>query len=322
MHSRSRTRFALALALSTLLGLSTVGVVLADPRPSQYVLPGTAVYPEGIAFEEETGYFFVSSTTDGTVFRGHVSQPVAEVFLAPGEDGRTTAVGVAVDREGRLYVAGGATGKVFVYDSSSGDLVGVWTTPAAPAIFLNDLVVAPNGDVFITDSQRPIIWRIPGDAVDAATGGTYAAEAWLNYTGTAIVHQPGFNLNGIEISGDGAYLVVVQSGAGFLFRIDVATKTPTRIDLDGALVQAGDGMALRGRTLWVSRNSAGIIVKIALSGDMLSGDVVSETTDPSLRFPTTIDLARGRMLVVNSQFNRRATMNPELPFTVSSIPIP
>jgi Cu-Zn family superoxide dismutase len=49
--------------------------------------------------------------------------------------------------------------------------------------------------------------------------------------------------------------------------------------------------------------------------------VLARVLDPSLRFPTTIALARGRMLAVNSQFDRQGG-TPELPFTVSSIPIP
>jgi Cu-Zn family superoxide dismutase len=49
--------------------------------------------------------------------------------------------------------------------------------------------------------------------------------------------------------------------------------------------------------------------------------VVSETTDSSFAFPTTIAYARNRLLVVNSQFNRREE-GPVLPFTVSSIRIP
>jgi len=66
------------------------------------------VYPEGVAYRPETGEFFVGSTTDGTVFRGNVSEPgaEAEVFLEPGKDGRTAATGTKVDPEGQLFAAG------------------------------------------------------------------------------------------------------------------------------------------------------------------------------------------------------------------------
>ena len=61
-----------------------------------YVLPGEAVYPEGIAYEPSTGDFFVGSTTDGTIFKQNagLDEGEAEVLLEPGSDGRETAVGI------------------------------------------------------------------------------------------------------------------------------------------------------------------------------------------------------------------------------------
>ena len=83
----------------------------------------------------------------------------------------------------------------------------------------------------------------------------------------------------------------------------------------------GDGIELRGRTLYAASN--GLIAKVRLAGNLLSGDVVSRTSDPSFSSPTTIAIARGRLLVVNSQFARLfGGQPPVLPFTVSSIPMP
>ncbi len=312
-------RAALMLPLAVALG---VGPVLASPRLTQYVLPGSAVYPEGVAFEESSGDFFVSSTTDGTVFQANVADDTAHVFLAPAGDGRTTAIGVAVDREGRLFVAGGPTGMIWVYDTGSGDLLGRFTTPAG-ATFLNDVAYSRSGDAFVTDSLRPIIWRITPEMVTAASGGTAPAEPWLDLTGTAITYQAGFNLNGIEATADGRSLVTVQSNTGALFQIDISSRTPSRIDLGTEAVPAGDGLLLIGRTLYVAQNALGLIARIELSGDLTTGTLVSRSGDPTLRFPTTIDLARGRLLVVNSQFDKRGPgLVPELPFTVSSIPLP
>ena len=61
------------------------------------------------------------------------------------------------------------------------------------------------------------------------------------------------------------------------------------------------------------------VAKIRLDPGFASGTVVSRTSDPSFDGPTTAALARGRLLVVNSQgFGG----TPVLPFTVSSIPAP
>ena len=44
---------------------------------------------------------------------------------------------------------------------------------------------------------------------------------------------------------------------------------------------------------------------IRLSGDLGSGTVLGRTTDPTFDDPTTAAIARGRLLVVNSQFGER-----------------
>ncbi len=65
------------------------------------------------------------------------------------------------------------------------------------------------------------------------------------------------------------------------------------------------------------------VAEVRLSGDLRSGRLVGSTTDPSFAFPTTADVAGGRLLVVNSQFDRReAEPGPTLPFTVSAISTP
>jgi hypothetical protein len=302
--------------LAALAAVAFVATAAATPRPSAYVLPGNAVFPEGIAFDERSGNFYVGSTTDGSIFRGHVSEPTASPFI-PGTTGAFSTIGLELDNEGRLYAAGGPTGTARVYDASTGALLHVFTSGTGG--FLNDLVVANTGDVFVTDSFRPVLWRIPAAAiVPSATPA--ALEPWLDLTGTPIQYAAGFNLNGIVATPDGRYLVVTQSNTGELFRIELATKEVVQIDLGGEAVN-GDGIELRGRTLYAV--ASGLIAKVQLAGDFLSGEVVSRTGDPSFRSPTTIAIARGRLLVVNSQFDRRGPgLTPDLPFTVSSIPVP
>ena len=194
--------------------------------PDQYVLPGSTVFPEGIAYEQRTQRVFVSSTTNGTVFRGDASDAALEPFLAGGGDGRTTAVGLDVDDDGHLFVAGGGTGFVFVYDASSGALVAKLSAAAAPPpTFINDIAVDASGVAYITDSMRPVIYRV----VPNGSGG-YTLEPWLPLAGTPIVYQAGFNLNGIVVSPNNRYLYTIQSNTGRLFRIDIATKEIVQLD--------------------------------------------------------------------------------------------
>jgi Cu-Zn family superoxide dismutase len=303
--------------LAVLVGLVPAASVGAAPRPSSYTLPGSAVFPEGVAYQPTTGNFFVSSTTDGSILRGNVMEPAAAPFIA-GPGTQFSAVGVKVDDAARLIVAGGMTGEVRVYDAATGSLIRTFTTGTGG--FLNDIAVAKNGDLFVTDSFRPVLWRVPASEIHA--GAAEPAEAWLDLTGTIPYTAGQFNVNGIVATENGKHLVVAQSFTSELFRIDVASKAVTEVDLGGEAV-AGDGLALLGRILYAGEPFLHQIAKVSLSGDLSTGTVLSRTTDPSFLTPTTLAVAAGRLLVVNSQFERLfGGLSPILPFTISSIPLP
>jgi sugar lactone lactonase YvrE len=333
-----RTLRAAAVAGALLLVAPAAAVAHDDDRagrdrdrhlPTSYVLDPAGVanpdiFPEGVAARGDT--FYVGSTTDGTVYRGDVDEPVATPFLLAGKDGRTSAVGMKVD--GRtLFVAGGATGRVFAYDTRTGELTGSWTVanPTDPAnpTFLNDLVVTRRGDVYVTDSRRPVLYRIDRDA--RRTDGVADLPVFLSFEGTPVVYGPGFNVGGIAASPDGRTLVLAQSNARALFRVDLRARTVTAIDLGGEPV-GGDGLVLVGRdTLYAveRQGDVGYVVTIDLDRELRSGTVLSRTTDASFDDPTTAARVGRSLLVVNSQFGaRNAGVPPTPPFTVSRVPLP
>jgi sugar lactone lactonase YvrE len=300
------------------------GDAKADPRPTLYLLPQDARYPEGIAAENKSGTFYVSSVADGSIYSGNVRDEQADLFLPGGEDGRTQALGLALDDE-RLYVAGGETGTVFVYDTKDEDLIRSFSTQDAG--FLNDVTVNPrSGDAYITDSFVPILWRVPAEEVtNSSTPGEL--EPWLDLSGTPIQYTAGFNLNGIVSTPNGRHLLTVQSNTGKLYRIDTQTKQVTPVDLGGVTLTNPDGLVLRGHTLYVIRNQDEIITEVSLNGRFTTGRIKGDTEADSLDFPTTGALVRGRLLVVNSQFDEgfldpTSPDVPEIPFTVSSIRAP
>jgi Cu-Zn family superoxide dismutase len=280
--------------------------------PAAYVLPGTRVYPEGIAVDERRQRVYVTSTTSGAIFYGDLRDGTLTDSI-PGGGARTTAAGIDVGAEGQLFVAGGATGRVFVLSATGATLA---TLQAAPGgnTFVNDVAVVRGDTAYVTDSRNPVIYR-----VYQGTSG-YVVESWLPLAGTPIGYEAGFNLNGIAASANGKTLYVVQSNTGELFSIDVATRRVAQIDLGGGAVTSGDGLEVQGNRLTVLRNQQKLLVEIRLRDGGTSGEIVAETTDPSFRFPTTFVEARGRYLVVNSQFDARtAGRPPVLPFTVSVV---
>src|SRR5918994_3283528 len=81
--------------------------------PGRYVLPGDQVFPEGVALRPGTDQFFVTSTQDGTIFRGRLGRPRTEVFLRPGSQGRTSANGIKATPH-RLIIAGSGLNRIDV----------------------------------------------------------------------------------------------------------------------------------------------------------------------------------------------------------------
>lgn len=288
-----------------------------------YTIPGEEVVPEGVAYSGETDDLIVGSTTDGTVYRGNVGggSTETEVFLEPGQDGRSTAIGMKVDQENQLYIAGGDTGMAWVYYARSGDLVRAYETPETEMTFINDVAIATDGDAYFTDSMRPTLFRIPAGSTEPEM------EPWLDFDGTPVEYTDGFNLNGIAATEDGRYLITVQSGTGQLFRIDTESREVVEIDLGGDTVTNGDGILLEGQTLYVVRNQQGRVVPVEMDESFATREVGEGFSDPSFRYPTTIagygdnPESSTRLLVVNAQFDERGG-DPEIPFTVSDIEIP
>ena len=193
--------------------------------------PSTHGNPEGVASGGDSGTFFVGATGDGTIYRGTIESPKVTEFITGGTG--KSAVGMKV-AGGRLYVAGGSTGKIVVYDLGTRQQVASFDTGAGG--FLNDLVVTHDGDVFVTDSSRPIIWHVTAAQVSAGSGTPEQIAV-----GPEIAFPSGFNLNGIVARHDGRQLIVVQTNTGKLFRIDLGTSASSRRiqQIDAPALQIG-----------------------------------------------------------------------------------
>ncbi len=276
-----------------------------------FTLPGANVYPEGVALDSDTGTFYVGNTENGTVYKGNVNDDPGEleVFLPARTDMRSVVMGMALDNWGRLFMAGGATGRAFVYDTTAGDLLTVLRTPKTTSTLINGVAVTQSAAYF-TDSFRPILFRAPLTATSVG-----AMEPWLDFEGTPLRYGERNNLDGIVASADGRHLVVVQPNTGTLYRINTATKGVRRIVLSADL-STGNGLLLEGRTLYVINDEGGKIIPVTLTADFTRGVVGESFSDPSLNFPTSVAKYGDRLLVVNHQSGPVT-----LPFTVSSIPI-
>ena len=175
-----------------------------------------------------------------------------------------------------------------------------------------------------------MLYRIPAEALAegrlAATQGDGQLEPWLSFADTPLRYQFGndviasLNLNGIVSTGDGRYLIVVQTNTGRLFRIDVASKRVAPIA--GVVAPGGDGLVLDGQTLYVIHVDPVPILRFRLAADFSRGEPDPLPRQPSLKAPTTAAFAGGRLLVVNSQFDKLFYGGQsEPPFAISSVDV-
>jgi Cu-Zn family superoxide dismutase len=295
-----------ALLGSAAAALAISAVATAHPSAATSrvftLTPSTHGNPEGVASDGRA--FFVGATGDGTIYRGTLGSDTVEEFI-PGAAGKS-AIGLEIAR-GRLYVAGGATGAITVYDLHSRQQVASFATGAGG--FLNDLVVTRGGDVFVTDSFRPTLWHVTAAQVRSGSGTPEAIAM-----DPEIVFAAGaFNLNGI-VALDERTLVVVNSNDGGLFRIDLQRSGRKITKIDAPAV-AGDGMILDRGLLVVVQGSAASLTFLDLDHRASRAKIVDVVTDPTLRGPSTIARLRDRYLVVNADFATSTT-----PFTVSGLP--
>jgi sugar lactone lactonase YvrE len=254
--------------------------------------------PEGIAAGRGTS-LYVGSIPTGAVWKGDARTGQGDV-LVPGQPGVRSAIGIKVDRRNRLFVAGGATGKAFVYDARTGaDLASYQLATPGAATFVNDVVVTRKAAWF-TDSSAAQLYALPL----GRHGGLPDQDEVrvLPLKGDFQLATGGPNLNGIVAARDGRVLLAVQSVTGKLFRINPRSGRTREVDLGGATLANGDGMLLAGRVLFVVQNRLNQIAVVKLSRSLDRGRLVATITDPDFDVPTTIAFQAGSLYAVNARF--------------------
>ena len=324
-----RKYFAAIVLIASVLGLVAVadarhgrddggGKHGAKSRTVQYALPGERVFPEGVGYDDRTGKWFASSTTDGTIFKGNLRRTEQRQGLPArrrrrphdGDRHRGRArQGVCRRRRDRpdLGLRRPHRQAVRRFETGTGG-------------FLNDVAVTRAGDVYVTDSMRPKLFRIGADQVRAGTGDSVPLDAFIEL-GPEAGYGPGFNWNGIVATRDGRTLIAVHSTKGALYKVDVATKAVSQIDTGTTALTNGDGLALDGKRIYVVRNAVARVAVLDLRKGLTAARSRGDFTDATFKYPTSGALVpKKRLLVVNSQFDaRNAGGDGALPFTLSSV---
>lgn len=292
-------KLILPISLFILLALA---FTLPGPAIAKAVFPEViplfnGFQPEGItAGKGHTAY--TGSLNGGAIFEIDLRSGEVTMLADPGT---RMAVGMSFDqRSGSLFVAGGAFGQAYVFDTQTGDLVQQYQLTGSQTTFVNDAVVTQDA-VYFTDSFQQQYYRLPLGAQGSLPG--QAEVETIPLSGDFVFVPGAFNANGIEASSDGKQLIIVNSGQGSLYRVDPWTGVASAIDLGGDLVSAGDGLVLSGQTLYVVQNAFNQIAVVELDSDLTSGELTGYLTSPYFRIPTTAARFGDALYAVNARFN-------------------
>jgi DNA-binding beta-propeller fold protein YncE len=249
---------------------------------------------------------YVSSLRTGAVYRVDLAEGVAEIFTPPVS---ATAVGMALDWHGRLYVCGGIDGSLSVIDTADRSVIARYQL-GSEQTFVNELVLTPDA-AWITDSFAAVLYKFPfGERGELPSEDDIIR---IPISGD-LVYQQGdtfaecFNSNGIVLTPDKTALLIVQTNTGKLFRVDTTTGHSELVDLGGEDVMWGDGMVLEDQTLYVVQNLANTVSVIQLDALGTTGKITERWTDPRFDTPTAMARFGDRFYLSNARFT---TPSPE-----------
>jgi hypothetical protein len=281
-------------------------------------LPG--LVPEGIAADPGFQRTFVGDMANKKIWVLAKSGPPRS-FAGTGN---LRPLGMKVDRaSGLLWVAASTSfwkdaapeSALLAFDLQSGKSRGSFRSADLKSI--NDVAIAPNGDVYATDSLGGAVFRLRsgGDRLERVT-----EAGKMGYP------------NGLAVSGDGRSVYIAQGIA--LRRLDVATGELKPVPTPPSLALLSiDGLYWRDGSLIAIQNAgnSGRVLRLLLSanGTAVTSFDTLEAGNPHFDLPTTGTLDGAKLYVIaNSQLRRlgdngRITGGPPLkPIVLLEIAIP
>ncbi|MEO8073672.1 MAG: hypothetical protein ABI891_13460 [Acidobacteriota bacterium] len=222
---------------------------------------------ESIAFDKKTQTFYLASVAQRKILKID-SRGESKIF-ANQSAGLWSVFGMKVDAKCRLLWAATSAHKqmpnlkegedgqagIFAFDLKTGNTVKKYllTNDSRPHL-LGDLKIAPNGNVFATDSLAPVI---------------YVIRKGKNEIETFLESEDFASLQGLDFSSDGKILFVADYAKG-IFKINLDTKEKVNLTPPESSTLLGiDGIYFAGKNLIAVQNGVNPqrIVRLNLSKD-------------------------------------------------------
>jgi len=263
---------------------------VVDNAPVAFRIDDTAFGPEGIAYDPASKSFFVGSVSQKRIDR--ISQSGKITPFA--SDGLEHVLGVLVDSKRRRLHAVSTNvlshgtpryNAIVSFDLKTGKRIRAVAVPGARQ--LNDVALAPNGDLYASDSAAGAVWRIAAatpEPVAFVSAGTLGGS------------------NGLAVSADGKMLYVGHSTG--VARVDTASGAIERVvpparetiaAIDGLYLWHGDLIGIQnittpGRVIRMRMNKAGT--------EIVSVDTLQSHHNRAFDEPTTAAIAGDGLYVL------------------------
>ena len=247
-----------AVALSLAAAVAACSMLPHRDLPDEVAFARENLYPEGIAYQPDANAFLVSSLRLGEIgavsLDGHYRKLVSDPELL-------SVIGIKYDKKRDSILACNthpgvsavktekpkdSVAQLMVYRATDGKRSAAYDLGALrPGVphFCNDIATDPAGNVYVTDSFVPIIYRISADGV---------ASVFIEDPAYATAKPvQGFGFNGIVYHADG-YLLVNHQALGKLLKVDLNGRSISEVALSAPIPDA-DGMVL------VDPNTLGVV---------------------------------------------------------------
>lgn len=304
---------ALRIAALALLGACTT---VPNGPPPAITLQGYGLFPESIA-SDAAGNLYIGSNP-GVVFRARAGDTMARPWIVPdAANGLATVFGVLVDdARGLLWVCSnprqgqpGGAPAIKSFRLSTGALVASYPLAVEGPAMCNDMTVAPNGDVYASET-------LGGRILMLANGATAFTE-WAR--------DPEFaSADGIVWGGDGQlYLNAIQRNNLVRANRDAGGNFAGATVLTPSRAMGGpDGLrALGGNRFLQSEGNAGLITLVTITGDRAEIVTLADGVD----YASSVTALNGRAFYPEGKlrflFGPQAGQDPG-PFVVRNVAIP
>ncbi|MBS0578139.1 MAG: hypothetical protein JSR36_02630 [Proteobacteria bacterium] len=278
-------------------------------------LSGKQVYPESLSADAD-GTLYIGSAGDGGVLKVAPGTTDAVPWIAPAAYGSRSVLGVfADDARGLLWVCSddlssskvaspgtGATAlKAFDLKSGTGK-VSIDLPGSDP--FCNDIAIARDGAVYVTESTNGRVLKVSSDLRSLAV---WAEDKQL------------LDVDGLAFGADGNLYVNTYAGNGF-FRITVKDGTAakiTRLATPHPLFHP-DGMRVVEGNTFLMVEGGGKLDRITVVGDQVVIETIMRLLEPAgvQRIGPTIWVAETQISVL---FRENQAAVPKLPFRIVGV---